>query len=248
MKKIKIILKKIWLSEKEIDIYLDVMKHNLTSISEISKRTWMHRPDIYKTLPILIENNLISETIKWKRNCYIAEDPKNLKKLIENLFSSFDENYHLIEELYDSNSKKPFVKLLMWGKWISFILSDIVNTLPKWWILYRYSSPHDLFKANSYMPENYRTLRDKKEIQRYVISNEEYSNNKKNSLDREIVTVPKKSDLFNDNVTQFIYWNKVAIIDYTSETAILIESWIISHFQKKIFIFLYSMLKKKPVY
>jgi len=57
------------------------------------------------------------------------------------------------------------------------------------------------------------------------------------------VSIPKLYDLFEDNISKIIYANKVAIIDYESETSFIIENKKLADFEKKIFKLLFKYLR-----
>ena len=65
---------------------------------------------------------------------------------------------------------------------------------------------------------------------------------KRPRLEREVKAVPPDFDLFEYNVSQIIYGNKVAVIDYNTETAVVIENPTIAKFQEKIFQLLFRKL------
>jgi hypothetical protein len=66
---------------------------------------------------------------------------------------------------------------------------------------------------------------------------------KRPRLEREIKIIPENSVEFKDNVLMSIYANKIAFIDFNTETSIIIENKDIADFQKKIFKLLYKNLK-----
>ena len=240
------ILKRLWLSEDESKIYLHLLKNPKISISEISKNLNLNRPKLYKILPNMEQSWLISKIIVWKRTNYIAENPEILKNYLENIKNDFDIFIPEIKKIYDNNFSKPILKNLKWLDWIKNIFLDIANSCEKWDIFYRYSSRVDI--KNTSIPqkdfEKYKTLRNKKQLQRYVITNQYLENLKTKKLDKEVVIIPPKFDIFEDNITKIIYSNKVAIIDYNTLESFIIESEIFAHFEKKIFMLLFKFLKK----
>jgi hypothetical protein len=54
--------------------------------------------------------------------------------------------------------------------------------------------------------------------------------------------MPEDFGNFDYNITQIIYGDRVAFIDYNSETALVIESKVIADFQEHIFKMLYKKL------
>lgn len=235
------ILAKIWLSDIESRIYLDLLNNWSSNIVEISNRTGIHRPVIYKIIPLLKENSLISEVIKWKRRTYKAESPEYLKNLFENLSNNFNYMIPELQELYESKDSKPNIKILKWKKWIKEVFADVVVSLKTWESFYRYSSRNNFWW---YLPSDYKELRDKKKIQRMVITSELKAKAKWSDLDRDVVHIPRSFDLFEDNIAKLIYSNKIAIIDYNTLDSVIIENKLLAKFEEKVFRILFKLLKK----
>ena len=238
------ILQKIGLSERESCIYIDLLENEISTISDIAKRTNLHRPVIYQTLPILEEMGLISKNLKGKRTCYTAESPTKLRSIMENLTKGFESTIQDLEEMHEHKERKPTIKTLSGKKGIQFVFYDVLNTLKKWDVYYRYSARSNLEKTKSYLPDDYRALVALKEIQRCVITSETLAKTKRPRLEREIVTIPKNFDLFDDNVSKMIYANKIAIIDYNTEMVLIVENPMLARFEEKIFKFLFKFLKE----
>jgi len=81
-----------------------------------------------------------------------------------------------------------------------------------------------------------------------IITSDELKKMKEESekkLGREIVAIPKNYDLFDDNIGKIIYANKVAILDYNTNTSFIIENKKFADFEKKIFKLLFRYLREK---
>lgn len=235
------ILSKIWLSQAEITIYIDLLKNWNSNISEISQRTAIHRPIIYKLIPLLQENHLVSESVSGKRKVYKAESPEYLKYLFDNLSNSFNIMIPELLDIYESWENRPSIKILKWKKWVKDVFADVVLSLKYWDTFYRYSSRNNFWW---FLPSSYKELRDKKKIQRLVITSELKAKAKWNTIDREIVHIPRSFDLFEDNIAKLIYSNKVAIIDYNSLDSVIIENKLLAKFEEKVFRILFKLLKQ----
>ncbi|MDP3771421.1 MAG: hypothetical protein Q8R16_03925, partial [bacterium] len=59
---------------------------------------------------------------------------------------------------------------------------------------------------------------------------------------RAVKVVPPAYNLFQYDVVQLIYANKVAFMDYNTETALIIENSAVAEFQKNMFKLLYDKL------
>jgi len=62
-------------------------------------------------------------------------------------------------------------------------------------------------------------------------------------LERELITIPPEFDDFADNVSLTLYGNKIAYIDFTTETSIIIEHKALADFHQKMFRMLYVSLR-----
>jgi sugar-specific transcriptional regulator TrmB len=237
------ILENLWLNKNEISIYLFLLNNWNANISEISKYTGINRPAIYSTIPNMIESWLLIEILKWKRKHYSAQNPKILKTYLEKIEQDFNYIYTELGETYKKRKKRPILQSLDWKKGIKYIFADIVKTLKKWDVYYRYSSRKSLDKR-WYLPENYKKIREEKVLERFVITNDFLSKNQKSKPRKEIVTIPKKYDLFEDDILKIIYKNKVAIIDYNTDQGFIIENPLFANFERKLFKLLFQFLKK----
>jgi len=235
------ILEKIGLSKYEAEIYISLLKHGSSRISTIFKNTKIHRPIIYKELPGLKEKGLVTEVNKGKQTYYSAESPEKLKSLVDKVLY---ETEILIPDLKELTlgDKKPKVKFLEGKMSVKFVYNDILDTLPIGGVFYRYSSTKDSKKGRSYLPSDYEYRRDKQKIERYVITSERGAARKQAKLERIVKSIPKKYGLFDYDVTQLIYDNKIAVIDDNSQTAVIIENPVIAEFQRKLFMVLFNLL------
>lgn len=233
----------LWLSDNESNIYLKLLEGGVCTIWELSKTTSLHRTQLYRILPFLIESGFVIQTLVWKKKYYSPASPSVFKNSLEEIIDKNKQNISQLQNLFNSLDNKPNVIYEKWAKWITNIFSDIVSSTKKWDIFYRITSEKDTeFINNNYLPKNYRELRDKKELERYVIMSSKTAKFKSKRLEREIKVVPEKIDEFDDNVFMTVYWEKVAFIDFNSESSIIIENKQIASFQKKLFKMLYKSL------
>lgn len=241
--KINNLLKKLGLTEPEISVYFYLLERGLAlSVSDIAKGILSFRPIVYKALPLLSEKNLVSSVVKGKRKQYIAEPPEKIRNMLADLSVDIEETIPDLEDIYRQPKNKPTVRFLEGRKGIAYVFADILDSVKRGDVFYRYTSSKDLKKTNSYLPKDYRKRRDDKNLERYVISSEAVESQKEPDLNRNTKIVPPEFDLFNQNIVQIIYGPKVAIIDINTETALIIENEQFADFQKKIFKLLYSKL------
>lgn len=237
------LLMNLGLTSNQSKIYLTLIEHPSSSVSEIFQQTGIQRPLIYKEIPKLLHIGLVSESLKGKRRVYVAESPYKLEILFESLKNQFGSALPQLLELYEAKSSKPKIKLLSGISGLKSVYLDLLSSCKKGETFYRYESPENYKKQDKYLPALYfEKVCNKKELQKFVITNELTANQKPRQLERETKIVPAKFDQFTYNVTLLIYAHKIAIIDFGSETAYIIESEILASFQKQIFKLLFYKL------
>lgn len=237
------ILQKIGLTKNEASIYIALVELGPSRIMGISEKTSIHRPLIYKALPSLLDKKLITKSQRMKGTFYMAEPPNRLEALFDDLKIDFFEILPDLEDSYSSNEHKPKIRFLEGPDGTKRIFDDVVRSLKAGDVFYRYSSNKDgQEKKDKYVPRIYRKMRDSKKLEREVITNPQTAKHKAAKLDRFVKIMPSDFGPFEHNVTEIIYGDKVAFIDYNSETAMVIESKRIAEFQKQIFKTLYQRL------
>lgn len=234
-------LQSLGLGIKESRIYMALLQEGPATISDLSRRTGLYRPALYKTLPGLVGRGLVTISPSGSRRKYVAESPQKLRAIYA---SSIEESGAVLDEMertWENEDARPLVKYFEGRKGISFIFSDIVHTLKRGDVFYRYTSAEDWEKNKGYLPPEYRPIREQKQLQRFVIGSEIIKKRKPN-LNRAVKAIPAAYDLFQYDITQIIYSDKVAFIDYGSEAAFIVENAKIAAFQKSLFKLLYDKL------
>jgi len=229
------ILSALGLSKNESMVYLALLELSPALVSHIAKHTSLHRPTIYNALRRLKDMNLVTITPSGKQKRYVAESPDKLRLLYEKFAHDFNDILPILNRTYSTRSKRPLIKFLEGKKGIKFVFEDIVRTLKKGQVYYRYSSRKDTTRGEDYLPDDYRQIRDAKKIQRFVITSEPLKQEKKPNLDRAVKAIPASHDFFQYDITQLIYDHKIAYVDYGSETAFIVENAAIATQQRKIF-------------
>lgn len=237
------LLKSIGLWENGANVYVALLEIGTCTISELSQKSQLHRTQLYRVLPFLIESGFIIQSFEWKKKYYSPGNPEIIEQAYQDFQEKNAQNIEYLKNIYNNLEKKPTIRYEKWAKWITKVFSDIVSSTKKWDIFYRITSEVDTdFINKNYLPKDYREKRDKKELERYVIMSNKASKGKSRKLEREIKVIPEKMDEFEDNVFMTIYGKKVAFIDFNSESSIIIENQQIADFQKKLFKMLYKNL------
>jgi len=229
------------LPEKLALIYSTLIEHGPGTISAIEKNSSLHRPDIYKQLPKLIERGLITKREVGKRTQYVPSPPDTLLAEIESLKSSIDESMTDLKAAYEKKGSRPKVQYFEGREALKRTVSDVTKTLKKGEIYYRYGSRNSKTDLSRYRSPKFAIERDKKQLQRFVITSDERAKAYDNDMGRMVKTVPNEV-LFNDDIQMMIYKDKISIVDYKSEASIIIQHTKLANFQRKIFKLLFDRL------
>jgi len=83
MQKISNTLESIGMNKNEILIYLDLIKVGSSSAHDISKRTKIHRPNVYDTLDKMIKKGIVTSSIEDNHKVFFPIEPKNLLEYLK---------------------------------------------------------------------------------------------------------------------------------------------------------------------
>lgn len=212
------------------------------TVAAIAREARIHRPLVYKALPSLLAKQLVSQTTKGKQKRYGAESPEALRELFAKREREFSAQLDDMTREYARSASQPIIRYFKGPAGLRHVMTDILLTLKKGDVFYRYSDRKASTVTEKYLPPIYKKMRDEKKLGRFVITNRAVEEAKKPSLDRAVKFIPREFDLFEDDVAEVIYAHKIAFFDYTSETACIIENAKLAEFQTKIFRLLYSKL------
>ena len=237
------ILRKIGFSKHESKVYVALLERGAMNISDVCRTADIHRPAAYSAIRSLKTKSLISEAPHGKRVWYAAESPSQLRTEIDVLARSLQSAIPLLNGAYEKRGHKPVIRFFEGKTGIVSVFDDMVESLKKGDVFYRYSSLNAILTdGDKYISARYRRIRDEKQLERLVITNQRIAQGKKPRLEREMKIIPPSYDPFDYNITQIIYGNKTAFVDYNTDTALIIENAKIAEFLKKLFKLLYSKL------
>lgn len=243
MRKYLHILSQLGLSEHASKIYIGLLEQGSSSLSQLTESTWLQRIQIYRNIPVLIDRGFVFVILRGKRKIYSPASPDVLKTEYEQLQKN---TFHVLDELWEKYKNSQNQTNIIFGtgkKAIKNVYHDVLSTLPKWGMFYRISSEVDSKKIfETFLPKNYRQQRDKKEIERMIIYSDTTAKLKQKKLEREMRTIDSRIMKFDDNIMFTIYGDKLSLIDFNKETAIIIESPEMARFQEKVFKLLFKKL------
>ncbi|MBU1149014.1 TrmB family transcriptional regulator [Patescibacteria group bacterium] len=240
-------LKNLGFSQKEIDIYLYLIKSGPNPVRKIALNTGINRGTTYDILKSLIAQGLISYHNKDRHKYFAAEDPDKLQDLVKKKISNLnkiDQKFSQIipelKSLYDKE-EKPVVKYYEGQTGSKTILTDLLATMSKAKVKeYFVFSSSDIAKYLYVNYKNFAEERIKHKIKVKVIAIG--PGGKLYGLDQRKWLAQKKSW----PTYVIIYHNKVAMFSLDSSQklhGIIIEDQGTAATQAQIFHYVWKTLK-----
>jgi sugar-specific transcriptional regulator TrmB len=242
MEKLYILLEEIGIVKIEKAVYCTLYAGGPLSVTDIARKTRKYRPQIYEALHVLKERGLVSEAKKGMRTIYVAAPPSRLREIAEEFLGTLERALPDLETSYRAGKDKPRITILEGRVGVTSVFADLIESQKKGETFFRYSSEKDLDRTNTYLPHDYRKKRDAKSLERFVITAPRIGRGKKVRMERAMKYIPEGYDLFDQDVIELIYADKVAFIDLNTETSFIIESAKLADFHKKLFRVLYQKL------
>jgi sugar-specific transcriptional regulator TrmB len=188
------VLEKIGFSKDESIVYRTLLDLGPCTMTDIVRKTGLHRPKAYSIVAVLVDKELVGVMPKGKQKQYVAESPDKIEKLFTSLEEQFNKEIQSLYDSYETKGKKPIVTYAEGDKAITNAYSDIVHSLKKNDTYYRYSSALTLSRKK-YVPKDYKEVRDRKGLERLVITDESSKNSQNIRLGRTVKAVPKTLNL-----------------------------------------------------
>lgn len=242
MQKIRQILTALGVEEDAIELYTLLFGKGALPITEIARATAMHRPRVYALLGELCGRGLVDVHMRGKRHTYAAASPEKIKDMIAQLYDETERALPDLEREYKRGGDKAAIVTYEGASGVTAVFRDLVESAARGETFYRYTSEKDLDRTNKYLPRDYRKIRDAKKLERFVITAPRIGKGKKARMERAMKFIPPGFDLFDQDVIELLYADKVAFIDLNTETSFVIESKPLADFHKKLFRLLYQKL------
>lgn len=130
------LLKKLDLSDKEINVYLTLLEYPALSVRGLAELSGLNRGTAYDILKKLQDQGLVSFYHAEKKQKFVAEDPENLIELlrqkeleIKNLEKNLKGLVPELKSLQDKGGDKPATKFYEGFQGIRKILEDVLETM-----------------------------------------------------------------------------------------------------------------------
>ena len=230
------------ISDREFLVYHTLVTRGSLTMSDIVTVSDLHRPYAYKTIKSLMAKKVVHLSSVKNKKLYSAVSPYEVKQIVNIAKQNVDKELDVLEEAYISPHLETTITHFQGKRGLTAIFADVVSSQKKGDIFFRYTSEKDTEYTNTFLPKDYRTIRDKKQLERFVISTLDVASTKQKRLERATKIIPKNEASFSQDCIQLIYGNKIAFMDISQLQGVIIENKNLAHFQKEIFKLLYKRL------
>ena len=232
-------LKKLGLQEAEIEVYLSLLTHGISSAAEIAKNTKLNRSHIYDKLENLLQRGLVSSIIKNNVAYYKAADPK---KIFDNLKSIEEEMKVLLPQLQKIQQlpKKETAVELYYGKeGMKTVFKDVLQENKDYYVFGEEGKFQEVFPV--FTQQFLREVKSKKLVE-HLLSKEKLRGKIAVTSFSRIKYLPDTH--FSPTMTT-IYGNKVAIFIWSEPSfVVLIKDKEVAQSYKSYFDVLWKIAKK----
>lgn len=242
MEKLNQLLASLGVGEQAVAVYTLLFRKGAMSVVDIASNTKLHRPRVYALLAELRKRSLVDVHMHGKRQEYVAASPEKLLDIVSHFLTTTEQILPEITKEFRRGNEKPTITLHEGSAGVTQVFRDVVKSSKRGETFYRFSSEKDLDRTNAYLPRDYRKIRDAKKLERFVITAPRIGKGKKVRMERAMKFIPPGFDLFDQDIIELIYSDKVAFVDLNTETSFVIESAPLADFHKKLFRLLYQKL------
>lgn len=237
-------LKKIGFSDKEAQVYLQLIHLGPQSASVLSRHTKINRTTIYDILESLQERGIAQSIKKSGSTLFSALHPSELIRFLERekteMIRKIERQQETVEKalpelisLEGNKTSKPKVTFYEGEKGVREAYEDTLNSENE---ILAYANVEEMHKGlPHFFPEYYHRRAIEKEIHiKAIMPNNEASLERAQhdkEENRESILIPKEEYPFTPEIN--IYNNKVLITSWREEMAIMIESKEIADFHRK---------------
>lgn len=228
-------LKQAGLTENETKVYIALLDIGPSLAGQISRRTGLHRRNVYDTAEMLIKKGLIGYILKNNRRLFQASNPNRILEMLKEKENLLEPIVNQLGEKFKKTKEKEETNFYKGKDELKTIFEDQLNSKE---ILILGASP----KANETLQfyfKWYDKLRKQKKIRTRIIAQDRKI---KNIPLAEIKYLPEK---YSSPLSINIYGDKTAIILWaTNPIAIVIKNSEIAEGYKNYFELMWKIARK----
>ncbi len=228
------------LTLQEASVWFTLAQGVPLNVTDISRKTDIHRPGVYGAIESLKKAKLVMASSGTGRVVYRAVGADLLAK------RHADNNEMLLPQLQKVLAKESITTMpddvcVYRGKDLQKVW-EAVAAMPKGSVFYRYDgyAPGTPIEG-TYMPKTFRDAVRNRRLERFVITNRGLRNAPfQKRLECASSVLPESFDAFEQGVTMFIFGDRMAMVDFNTESAYVIRNAALAAYHTKVFEYLYK--------
>ncbi len=233
-------LREYGLSEKEAKLFLICLKTGEATANRLSELIDLPRSTVYDLLTKLINQGLISTTLKNSKTYYLANNPKVLLKSLDDKRYKIERILPHLIEIQNQIHDKPIAEVYEGKKGIIFALDSILNNAKSIKLI---GSRENAIKVIEYHPDNFIAKRIEKKIPIKQILEESSEARKLKTL--KYSKVKYLESIKNSKNVVFIYGDTVINLILGPELSVIkVQSKEYAQFQEILFDELWKTAKE----
>ncbi len=241
------ILEDLGLTKNEVKVYLALLELGSTPAGKLIKKVGMHRGVVYDLIDLLVDKGLVSYVIKANRKYFEAHDPERLKEYYDTKKQELEQKQNQLKKIIpELQLKRQLSKEEQEGtvykgkKGLKSIFEDIINGKKDWYVFGATGKFKEIFHAYFI---HFHNRRAKSKIPLKILFKEEIRK-KHREKELKLAKIKYLPGTYATPSTTFIYGDKVAIINWSTEPmAFLMRSKQVANSYKGFFEMLWNIAK-----
>lgn len=230
------ILQEFGLTESESKVYLALLENGPSLAGQLSRKTGVHRRNVYDITERLIKKGLIGYILKNNRRFFEAVNPQRLNEILSERQNELNESLPGLMNLYQKTKEKQETNFFKGIEGLKSVFQDQLEDNKEVLIL---GASRSAFEILPFYFKWYDKDRIKKKIKAKILASESLTKKIPNA---EIRYLPEK---YSNPLAINIYKNKVAIILWKKDPiAIVIQESEIADSYRKYFELMWKTAKK----
>ena len=211
------------LNMNQAKTYLALLELGQTGVIPLARKTGIKRTTLYDLLEELEKKQLVARTQKDAKRLFLALDPSNLEKTLEEKREKLEKLMPALKALVNTTGTKPVIRYYEGLEGIKEVYRDTLSYNGE---LLAFVSENILDKLGQEFADEYKEKRKKANIQVRILVPQ------KPELQKELATAKEdlrtyrfvSAEKYPFTMELNIYGNKIALMSFQEELGIIIES------------------------
>ncbi|MFZ2985738.1 MAG: helix-turn-helix domain-containing protein [Candidatus Moraniibacteriota bacterium] len=211
------------LNKSQAEVYLALLELGQTTVIKLSQKTGIKRTTIYEVLAELEKKHLVAQTKKGSKRLFIAEEPENLERIMEEKKAKLEKLMPILKSLTNTTGEKPVIRYYEGPEGIKDVYRDTLKYKGE---LCAFVTENIIKKLGGEFAQEYKEKRKNAQISVRAIGpdTDEIIEYKKGDLKDLKETRLVFKEKFPFTIEMNIYANKLAFMSFSEQLGLIIES------------------------